>query len=165
MNVYLQALAGADEARRTHHERAAAQTRAHFAAHPECAFKILSMDDEGNVRRGKTQINIDARCRPNWFTMPMWKQEPDDERPLEDQRSESSGYWYRVDDLRHPVAPEESGTPATQEMGGLIKRAMVLHKVAVEVEARERAERAQQRREKRARQPKKLTIPSFVGAV
>jgi len=170
-NLYLQVLADAAVDRASHDERAAVHTRAHFAAHPECAFKILGMDEAGYVRRGQTLINIEARCRPGWFTMPMWKQDADEGRPMEGARGEIAGYWYRVDDLRHPVADQSSGTPATQEMGGLMRKAMALHKVAIEVEAGERAERAQQRREKRAQRVQQrrhsltMTLPAFEGTV
>jgi hypothetical protein len=46
----------ADKDRQTHYERQAVQTRAHFAAHPECARKILSMDRVGNTSRGESLI-------------------------------------------------------------------------------------------------------------
>lgn len=72
-NPFLQVLAAADESKRTHHEREAAATRAHFAQHPECRKIITAMDADGYVTRVKGEIDIEARCQPGWFKESMWK--------------------------------------------------------------------------------------------
>ena len=149
MNPYLEVLRLAEEARQSHHERAAAQTRAHYQAHPECCYKILAMDDAGNVQRGKTVINVEARCRPGWFTRPMWTQEPDDVRPMESRQAQIRGYWYRVDDLHHTDVVDASGTPGTQEMGELLRKALLIDKQVKEADAKHRAETIERRRQQR----------------
>lgn len=53
--------------RAEYEQRQAALTRAHFAQHPECLPPIVGEDWRG-VRRDKTRvIDVDARCKPDWF--------------------------------------------------------------------------------------------------
>ena len=59
-NPFLQCLAAAEEARRTHQAREAAATRDHFAQHPECRKLISAMDREGHVTRVKGEIDIEV---------------------------------------------------------------------------------------------------------
>jgi hypothetical protein len=137
-NPFLQALAAADKDRQTHYERQAVQTRAHFAAHPECAHKILSMNRDGSVARGKALIDVEARCKPGWFTAAMWKQSPDGGRPLEELRAQSEGYWYRIDDLR--LESKEPMPAGTREAARLWKAALVVDAKARQAEAARKAE-------------------------
>ena len=138
MNPYLQALDQAATARRTHDERAAVQTRAHFAKHPECTHKILAMDADANVKRGETLIDVESRCRPGWFTRAMWTQEIDSGRPIEALRGESVGYWYRIDDLR--AEGVEAMPAGTYEAANLWKEALLMDQVARRIEAVRKAE-------------------------
>jgi hypothetical protein len=149
MNRYLQVLENAARDCQAHDERAAVQTRAHFDAHPECMRKILAMDDDGNVKRGQSFIDVEARCRSGWFTKPMWTQDADDVRPLEARHSQTHGYWYRVDDLRHADTAESGGAPGTQEMGHLLREAFAIDKAVKAVEAQHRAEVLARRRVQR----------------
>jgi hypothetical protein len=72
-NPYLQILAAAADSRKTHYEREAEHTRAHFARHPECRKIIMAMDADGYVTRAKGEIDIEARCQAGWFKPSMWK--------------------------------------------------------------------------------------------
>jgi hypothetical protein len=142
-NPFLQALAAADKDRQSHHYRAEAQTRAHFATHPDCTRKILAMDRDGIVTRGETLIDVEARCRPGWFTTAMWKQCSDSGRPLESQRAQSEGYWYRIDDLS---AESPDIMPAgTREAASLWKAAL---RIAEEVRQAEAVRKAEVQRKK-----------------
>jgi hypothetical protein len=149
MSPFEQVLRAAEEARQSHHAREAALTQAHYQAHPECCYKILAMDDAGNVQRGKTIIDIEARCRPGWFTRPMWTQNADDIRPMESRQSQTQGYWYRVDDLRHTDVLDAQGSPATREMGNLLRKALLIDKEVKEAEAKHKAEVMERRKQQR----------------
>lgn len=180
-NPFLQALAAADKDRQTHYERQAVQTRAHFAQHPECAHKILSMNRDGSVVRGKALIDVEARFCPGWFTMAMWKQQADSGRPLEALRADSEGYWYRIDDL---TAESPDTMPAgTREAASLWKAALVVAAQERQAEAalkaevqRKKLELAQLKREARVQrarqqvpprvaQPQTSALASYVSGV
>lgn len=72
-NPYLQVLADAEADRLSHYQRAAVQTREHFARHSECRRIIVSMDRDGHATRVRGEIDVEARCRPGWFKESMWK--------------------------------------------------------------------------------------------
>jgi hypothetical protein len=94
MNPFLAALEAAAEARRTHHQREAEQTRAHFARHPECRKIISAMDREGQVTRVKGEIDIEARCQPGWFKPAMWKgNRYKADRPVEQQGTQPEAVY------------------------------------------------------------------------
>lgn len=78
MNVYLEALERGRALTATHHERAGAQTRAHFDKHPECRREILSISEAGLVVRGQNEINVTQRCFAGWFeaVVPKKKNKP-----------------------------------------------------------------------------------------
>jgi len=162
MNPYLQVLELAAQAHSSHFERAAVQTRAHFAKHPECTHKILAMDADANVKRGVSLIDVESRCRPGWFTRAMWTQEIDSGRPIEALRGESSGYWYRIDDLTAEGA--EAMPAGTYEAANLWKEALLTDQVARQIDAVRKAEvarrksEAQMRRLARTQRPKQMAL-------
>ena len=161
MNQFQAALAQANRDYHSHYDRAARQTRQHFQTHPDCTRKILSMDEEGNVRRGQMLIDVEARCKPGWFTRAMWKQDEDSCRPMESARAVSRGYWYRVDDLKHPGRYGDQ--PGTVEMSQFMEASVRIDTMVKAAKAAQRAEVLRRRQERREQRQKTFILPATVG--
>ena len=161
MNQFQAALAQANRDYHSHYDRAARQTRQHFQTHPDCTRKILSMDEEGNVRRGQMLIDVDARCKPGWFTRAMWKQDEDGSRPMESSRSIQRGYWYRVDDLKHPGLNGDQ--PGTVDMAQFMQASVRIDKMVKAAKAAQRAEVLRRRQELREKRQRSFILPAPVG--
>lgn len=85
-SIYERLLADAEDSKRTHHERMAKLTRAHFERHPECLYVIVRVDQWGNTIRSKDRlINVEVRCMEGWASDAMLKANIDPQRPLEAQ--------------------------------------------------------------------------------
>lgn len=68
---------------------------------------------------------------------------------MEALQSQTRGYWYRVDDLRHADAVDVQSAPGTHEMGRLLRKALIIDKAQKEEDARHRAEIVERRRAQR----------------
>jgi hypothetical protein len=65
---YGQAMAQAEERKRTHYDRERALTVAHFERHPECKQEIIRVRDDGVVVRDPNRfILVSARLEPDWW--------------------------------------------------------------------------------------------------